>query len=124
MVDADRPGASPAFAGAGSCRRGPPALPPRYAAYPVTPSPTSGHSSLRSRPSFFHPSSFERGREGSTYPSKPRVRRHIVEHDLTRVPDRTDCKKSAALNGDEHGITRLRNPRSDNLRGLIGEPPP
>src|SRR3984893_7604790 len=27
MVDADRPGASPAFAGAGSCRRGPPALP-------------------------------------------------------------------------------------------------
>src|SRR5437588_12856483 len=27
MVDADRPGAPPGFAGAGSCRPGPPALP-------------------------------------------------------------------------------------------------
>ena len=57
-------------------------------------------------------------------PTKPRVRRYIVESDLTRVGDRPHCKDTVVIDCHEHRIARLDNPRPDDLRGLIGEPSP
>src|ERR1700726_2041015 len=67
---------------------------------------------------------FESSEDGSTHTTKPRVRRYIVESDLTRVGDRPHCKDTVVIDCHEHRIVRLDNPRPDDLRGLIGEPSP
>jgi hypothetical protein len=54
---------------------------------------------------------FESSEHGSTHTTKPRVRRYIVESDLTRVSDRPHCKGTVVIDCHEHRIARLDNPR-------------
>jgi hypothetical protein len=65
---------------------------------------------------------FENSEHSSAHTTKPRVRRYIVESDLTRVSDRAHCKDTVVIDCQQHRIARLDNPRPDDLRGLIGEP--
>src|ERR1700730_18409946 len=65
---------------------------------------------------------FERSEHGSTNTTKSRVRRYIVESDLTRIGDRAHCKYTVVINYHQHRIARLDNPPPNHLRSLIGEP--
>lgn len=70
----------------------------------------------------FYRAGFERTQQGPTDPTEPCVRRDVVQRNLSRIGDRTHPKNGAALDRYEKRIARLRDPRSDDFRGLVAQP--
>src|SRR5882757_11390205 len=70
----------------------------------------------------FDRSSFKRGQQGAADAAKARVRRDVVQRDLSGVGYQSDAPDAVAVGCDEERLARSRHPIAENLRPLVGQP--